>query len=52
MTSLPQRLGSSKANEAWNLTEVTPWGHASMDPYRNLGDNFNLSRIINGTNSW
>ena len=51
-TSLPQRLGSSKANEAWNLTEVTPWGHASMDPYRNLGDNFNLVRIINGTNSW
>ncbi|MDO4704190.1 RHS repeat domain-containing protein [Tannerella sp.] len=51
-TSLPQRLGSSKANEAWNLTEVTPWGHASMDPYRNLGDNFKLVRIINGTNSW
>ena len=51
-TSLPQRLGSPKANEAWNLTEATPWGHASMDSYRNLGDDFNLERIINGTNSW
>ncbi|SDE10667.1 hypothetical protein SAMN05421544_10378 [Riemerella columbipharyngis] len=51
-TNLPQRLNTPKVNEAWNLTEVTPWGHASMDSYRKLGNNFKLVRIINGTNSW
>jgi len=51
-TYLPQRLGTPKAHEAWNLTRVSPWGHAGMDKYRNLGDNFNLVRILNGTNSW
>lgn len=45
-TNLPKRLGSPKANEVWNLTEVTPWGHASIDPYRNLGNDCNLIRII------
>lgn len=51
-TSLPQRSGSKRAHEAWNLTESTPWGHSGMDPHRQLGKDFNLERIINGTNSW
>ncbi|MCL8309044.1 RHS repeat-associated core domain-containing protein, partial [Pseudomonas putida] len=34
---IPQRMGSGIANESWNLTKATPWGHASMDAYRNLG---------------
>ncbi len=48
--SLPQRLGTPKANEAWNLEPTTPWGHAGMDPFRRLG--YDIVRIINGTNSW
>ena len=51
-TCLPQRSGSLKAHEPWNLTEATPWGHAGMAPYRQLGDNFNLSEILNGTSTW
>ena len=51
-TYIPRRMGSNIADDAWNLTEAIPWGHASMDQYRRLGDNFNLERIINGTNSW
>ncbi|WP_294615770.1 hypothetical protein [uncultured Gilliamella sp.] len=47
---LPQRGGSQKTHEIWNLEKATPWGHASMDPYRHTG--FNLFKIIKGTNSW
>jgi hypothetical protein len=49
-TYLPQRSGSKVANESWNLTKATPWGHESMDPYRNTG--YDLVRIVKGTNSW
>ena len=49
-TYLPQRNGGNVINEAWNLTPVSPWTHASMDPYRYTGDS--LIRIIKGTNSW
>ncbi len=49
-TYLPQRCGSEKANEAWNLTEATPWGHASMDKYRYPG--MELIKIIKGTNGF
>ena len=49
-TYLPQRCGSNKAHEPWNLTEATPWGHAAMDKYRYpQGD---LVKIIRGTNSF
>ena len=34
---IPQRAGSGIANETWNLTKATPWGHSSMDKHRNLG---------------
>jgi len=47
---LPQRSGSKIAHQSWNLEIVTPWGHASVDPYRNTG--YELVRIINGVNSW
>ncbi|WP_294963448.1 hypothetical protein [uncultured Gilliamella sp.] len=47
---LPQRGGSQKAHEIWNLEKATPWGHASMDPYRHIG--YKLEKIIKGTNSW
>ncbi|MFG0515905.1 RHS repeat-associated core domain-containing protein, partial [Kluyvera intermedia] len=48
--SLPQRGGSPKANEQWNLEKATPWGHEAMDPYRHTG--YKLERIILGPNSW
>ncbi|ECH9472144.1 type IV secretion protein Rhs, partial [Salmonella enterica subsp. enterica] len=48
--SLPQRGGTPKANEQWNLEKATPWGHEAMDPYRHTG--YDLVRIIKGTNSW
>ena len=48
--SLPQRSGSNKANEQWNLEKSTPWGHEAMDPYRHTG--YDLVKIIKGTNSW
>lgn len=47
---LPQRGGSGKAHEFWNLVPVTPWAHAGMDPFRHTGDT--LLRILNGTNSF
>jgi hypothetical protein len=49
-TSLPQRGAGQVANEPWNLTKATPWGHESMDPYRHTG--YDLEKVINGTNSW
>ena len=49
-THIPQRSGSGVANESWNLTKTTPWGHESMDPHRNTG--YDLSKVIKGTNSW
>jgi len=48
--SLPQRGGTPKANEPWNLEKATPWGHEEMDPYRHTG--YQLIRIIKGANSW
>lgn len=44
---IPQRAGSNIANEFWNLTKATPWGHASMDGYRNLG--WDLIKIVKTT---
>ena len=49
-TYLPQRCGSNKAHQDWNLTEATPWGHQGMDPYRNTGTE--LLKILKGTNSF
>ncbi|MDO4227657.1 RHS repeat-associated core domain-containing protein, partial [Neisseria sp.] len=49
-TYLPQRLGSNKAHESWNLSIVTPWGHAAMDPFRHTGSV--LLKILKGTSSW
>ncbi|EWH11458.1 YD repeat-containing protein [Cellulophaga geojensis KL-A] len=49
-TSLPQRGAGDVAHQSWNLTKATPWGHASMDPYRHTG--YDLVKIIKGTNSW
>ena len=49
-TTLPQRLGTQKAHEPWNLTPATPWGHASMDPYRHVG--VDLIKVINGVGTW
>lgn len=47
---LPQRGASARANESWNLTPSTPWGHEAMDPYRHTG--YDLLRVLNGPNSW
>ena len=49
-TYLPQRCGSKKAHEAWNLTEVSPWAHSAMDKFRNPGTE--LVKILKGTNSF
>lgn len=49
-TYLPQRGAGEIANESWNLTKATPWGHEAMDPHRTVGTD--LIRIIKGTNSW
>ena len=49
-TSLPQRMGTPKAHEPWNLTPATPWGHAGMDPHRHTG--YTVERVINGTGTW
>ena len=49
-TLLPQRGAGQIANESWNLSIATPWGHESMDPFRHTG--YDLVRIISGTNSW
>ena len=49
-THLPQRCGSKKAHEDWNLTETNPWAHAAMDKYRHTGSE--LVKIIKGTNSF
>ena len=48
--ALPQRLKTSKVNELWNLTPTTPWGHASMDPYRYI--EYELKKVLKGVNSW
>nr|WP_226945734.1 RHS repeat-associated core domain-containing protein [Pseudomonas sp. EggHat1] len=46
---IPQRSGSNTvAHEGWNLQPATPWGHASMDPYRNLG--WDLLEIVTPVN--
>ncbi|MET1079255.1 MAG: RHS repeat-associated core domain-containing protein [Pseudomonas sp.] len=48
---IPQRSGSTGvAHEGWNLQPATPWGHASMDPYRNLG--WNLVKVIKPVNKF
>ena len=49
-TYLPQRLGSNKAHEAWNLSIATPWAHAAMDPFRHTGSV--LLKILKGTSTW
>jgi hypothetical protein len=48
--TLPQRIGSSQANEAWNLEIVNRWAHEAMDPYRHAG--WNLIKLLNGPNSF
>jgi uncharacterized protein RhaS with RHS repeats len=50
--SLPQRSGSKKANEEWNLEKATPWGHAKMDTHRNVGYSSGDIKIINGTGTY
>lgn len=49
-TYLPQRLGSNKAHEAWNLSIATPWAHAAMAPFRHTGSV--LLKILKGTSTW
>ena len=49
-TYLPQRSGSKKAHECWNLTIANPWAHEAMDYYRHTGTK--LEKIIKGVNSW
>ncbi|HEY0274433.1 MAG TPA: RHS repeat-associated core domain-containing protein, partial [Chitinophaga sp.] len=49
-TYLPQRLGTEKAHEAWNLTEATPWAHEAMDEFRHTGSE--LIKIIKTTGQW
>ncbi len=47
---LPQRMGSGKQHEDWNLELVTRWAHESMDEYRHAG--WDLLKILSGPNSW
>jgi RHS repeat-associated protein len=49
-TSLPQRSGTDKAHESWNLTVATPWGHEAMDRFRHVG--YDLIKILKGPNSF
>ncbi len=48
--SLPQRMGASQANEAWDLVLVTPWAHEAMDPFRHTGNE--LVKVLRGVNGW
>jgi hypothetical protein len=48
--TLPQRLNTPTANEAWNLEAVYPWSHQDLDPYRHTG--YRLDRIVEGPNSF
>ena len=49
-TYLPQRLGSNKAHEAWNLSIATPWAYTTMNPFRHIGSV--LLKILKGTSTW
>jgi len=43
-TYLAQRGGAGMANDAWNLTAVSPWAHEAMDSFRHVG--WDLNRIV------
>nr|WP_264080333.1 RHS repeat-associated core domain-containing protein [Taylorella equigenitalis] len=49
-TYLPQRLGTDKAHEGWNLTISNPWAHESMDSFRHTGSK--LLKILKSVKSW
>jgi RHS repeat-associated protein len=48
--AIPQRAGTPKAHEGWNLELVNRWAHEAMDPYRHAG--WDLVKVIAGPNSW
>ena len=49
-TGIPQRVGGPNVHAASNLTPLTPWQHASVDPFRHTGNT--LVSIDKGTNLW
>ncbi|MGJ3348310.1 RHS repeat-associated core domain-containing protein [Morganella sp. Je.2.23] len=49
-TNIPQRVGGPNVHNKNNLTEVDPWQHAHVDPYRHPG--IELIEVIKGVNSW
>ncbi|MFP1814168.1 RHS repeat-associated core domain-containing protein, partial [Lonsdalea quercina] len=49
-TNIPQRVGGPNVHNKSNLSEVDPWQHADMDPYRHPG--MELLEVIKGVNSW
>ena len=51
-TYLKQRGKSFKAHEFWNLTEATPWGHASMDKYRHISKKYKIIKVIKGISTF
>ena len=51
-TYLKQRGKSFKAHEFWNLTEATPWGHASMDKYRHISKKYKIIKVIKGMSTF
>jgi rhs-related protein (fragment) len=51
-TYLKQRGKSFKAHGFWNLTEATPWGHASMDKYRHISKKYKIIKVIKGMSTF
>ncbi len=49
-TQVPQRVGGANVHNASNLTEVTPWQHEAIDPFRNTGED--LVSVIKDVNIW
>lgn len=49
-TNIPQRVGGAGVHAPSNLSELTPWQHEAVDPYRHTGED--LLRVIKGIDKW
>ena len=49
-TNIPQRTGGTGVHSPSNLSEVTPWQHEAIDPYRHTGED--LRRVTKGVDAW
>ncbi len=49
-TTIPQHVGGSGVHAPSNLSELTPWQHEAVDPYRHTGEH--LLSMIKGVDAW